>query len=148
MTPGAQETTVKIVLVEDDDLDAEAVERAFRKQKIANPIHKVTDGVEALGLLRGANGKPPLQRPYMVLLDLNMPRMDGIEFLEELRKDPDLLDTIVFMLTTSDAETDKIAAYRKQVAGYLVKSKAGEEFVNLTRMVDCYWRFVEFPPER
>ena len=141
------DSTVKIVLAEDDDLDAEAVERAFKKQKIANPIHRVKDGIEALTLLRGTEDKPPLQRPFLVLLDLNMPRMDGIEFLDELRKDPELNDTIVFVLTTSNAESDKISAYKRHIAGYLLKSKAGEEFINLTQMVDCYWRYVEFPPK-
>ncbi len=140
--------TVHIVLVEDDDLDAEAVARAFRKQKIANPIHRVCDGVEALELLRGRDGQAPLRRPYLVLLDLNMPRMDGIEFLAELRADPHLRDTIVFVLTTSDADTDKAAAYASQVAGYLVKSKAGEDFSHLARVVECFWRYVEFPPEK
>ena len=140
--------TVKIVLAEDDDLDAEAVVRAFKKQRIANPIHRVKDGIEALMLLRGTETEPPLPRPFLVLLDLNMPRMDGIEFLDELRKDSQLKDTIVFVLTTSNAETDKILAYEKHIAGYLVKSKAGEEFVNLTDMINCYWRYVEFPPEK
>ena len=84
-----EKETVKIVLVEDDELDAEAVERAFRKQKIANPVIRAKDGVEALELLRGTDARPPLRRPYLVLLDLNLPRMDGIEFLNSLRSDPE-----------------------------------------------------------
>lgn len=139
--------TVQLLLVEDDEVDAEAVRRALRKRRIANPVHTVSDGIEALEVLRGNNGTPPLERPYLVLLDLNMPRMDGIEFLGEVRRDPALRDSIIFVLTTSDADRDKVAAYAKNVAGYLVKSRVGEDFVNLVDMLDMYWRYVEFPPQ-
>lgn len=138
--------TVQVLLVEDDEIDAEAVKRAFRKQRIANPIHLVPNGLEALNVLRGTNGVAPLQRPHLVLLDLNMPKMGGLEFLEELRKDPQLRDTIVFVLTTSDADRDKISAYGKNVAGYVLKSRVGEDFINLVNVIDHYWRYVEFPP--
>ena len=138
--------TVQILLVEDDDIDAEAVKRAFRARRIANPIHVVTNGLEALQKLRGENESPPMQRPYLVLLDLNMPRMGGLEFLDAVRDDPMLRDTIIFVLTTSDADRDKISAYEKNVAGYVVKSRVGEDFLNLVNVIDHYWRYVEFPP--
>lgn len=140
--------TVTILLVEDDDLDAEAVTRAFQKKRIANPIEVVQDGILALEKLRGENGVEKLKRPYLILLDLNMPRMNGIEFLQNLRNDPELHDSLVFVLTTSDADRDKLAAYAQHIAGYLVKSNVGADFVNLVNMIDHYWRYVEFPPPK
>ncbi|MCB0065367.1 MAG: response regulator [Caldilineaceae bacterium] len=138
---------VHILLVEDDDVDAEAMVRAFRKQKIANPITHVDDGIKALAVLRGEEGRERLPRPYLILLDINMPRMNGIEFLQVLRKDQDLERSIVFMLTTSNRDEDKLAAYDEQIAGYLLKNRAGEEFADLISMLNSYWRVVEFPPE-
>lgn len=136
--------TVNVLLVEDDEVDAEAVLRAFKKNRICNPVTVVKNGLEALEVLR--NGK--CSRPNLVLLDLNMPRMNGIEFLEAVRHDDDLRDLIIFVLTTSDAERDKCAAYDQNVAGYLVKSKVGEDFLHLIEMLGVYWRYVEFPPEK
>jgi CheY-like chemotaxis protein len=83
-----------------------------------------------------------------VLLDLNSPRMNGIELLDEIRKDSALKDSIVFVLTTSNTAEDKVAAYEKQVAGYIVKEKAGKDFAKLTCMLENYWRVIEFPPQR
>ena len=139
---------VTVLLVEDDEIDAEAIDRAFKRAKIANPIVNVTDGIEALNTLRGTEGKEALRRPYVILLDLNMPRMNGIEFLQELREDESLHDSVVFVLTTSDDDRDKVAAYKKQVAGYMIKSKAGEDFMQLIGMLDHYWRVVELPPRK
>lgn len=138
--------SIHILLVEDDDVDAEAIVRAFRKQKIANPVTIVADGLEALDVLRGKGNRERLPRPYLILLDINMPRMNGIEFLQELRKDAELERSIVFMLTTSNRDEDKLAAYDEQIAGYLVKARAGEEFADLISMLNSYWRVVEFPP--
>lgn len=140
--------SVTILLIEDDKVDAEAMDRALKKAKIINPLVRVTDGLEALDLLRGTNDVDPLPRPYIILLDLNMPRMNGLEFLTEIRGDDHLKDSVVFVLTTSDADRDKVAAYEKQVAGYIVKSKAGEDFVKLISLLDHYWRIVEMPPAR
>lgn len=143
--PSSQALT--IFLVEDDDIDAEAVTRAFRKQRIANPVVRARDGIEAMVMLHDNNPEPAVPRPYVILLDLKMPRMDGIEFLEELRKDPALRRSIVFVLTTSNDERDKWAAYDKNIAGYLVKARVGKDFINLVNMLDHYWRYIEFPPE-
>ena len=140
--------TVTILLVEDDEIDAEAIQRAFVKNKLANPLVIAKDGVEALEVLRGENGKSKLCPPYLILLDLNMPRMNGLEFLTELRADPDIGDSIVFVLTTSDLDEDKVAAYGHRVAGYTVKSKVGGSFLALVTMVDAYWRIIEFPPAK
>ena len=82
--------TVNILLVEDDEIDAEALQRSFAKHKIANPITVAKDGLEALQILRGADDREPFASPYIILLDLNMPRMNGIEFLEAIRADDEL----------------------------------------------------------
>lgn len=138
--------TVRILLVDDNDVDVEAVQRAFTRSRIANPIVVARDGLDALDVLRGTNGRAPVPRPYLVLLDLSMPRMNGVEFLDALRADPALRDTIVFVLTTSSSDEDKVASYNHNVAGYIVKSEVGEGFVRLISLLDHFWRIVEFPP--
>lgn len=137
--------TVHVLLVEDDDVDVKAVRRAFRKVKIANPLHVARDGLEALGMLRGEEGYEHVPRPYIIILDLNMPRMDGIEFLTELRRDPVHHDAVVFVMTTSKADEDRAASYDRNVAGYIVKSAVGEGFLKVTEMLDSYWRVVLLP---
>ena len=134
--------TVTILLVEDDAIDVEAIQRGFRKNKIANPFLVARDGIEALEILR--DGIPS---PCLILLDLNMPRMNGIEFLQELRADKNLKNRIVFVLTTSDDDRDRWAAYEQNIAGYLLKSQAGKDFSNVISMLNLYWRYVEFPPD-
>ena len=136
-----------ILLVEDDAVDAEAVRRAFDEHGVDHPFTVVSDGLEALKVLRGEASRPRLPRPYLILLDLNMPRMNGIEFLQALRADPELKTSVVFVLTTSDRDEDKLAAYCQQVAGYLLKTKAGTDFGNLVTLLNAYWRVVEPPPE-
>ena len=138
---------IHILLVEDDEIDAEAIMRGFYAQKIANPFTLVSDGIEALNALRGANGVARLPRPYMILLDINMLRMNGLEFLETVRADPELAQSVVFVLTTSNRDEDMMAAYNHQIAGYLLKSRAGKDFVDLITLLDSYWRIVEFPSE-
>jgi CheY-like chemotaxis protein len=132
---------VNILLVEDDEVDVMAVRRALRDLKIANPLTRACDGVEALEILR--SGK--LKAPYIILLDLNMPRMGGIEFLENLRADPDLQRAVVFVMTTSAAEEDRINAYNKNVAGYVLKHDPGRTFLDAVAMLEHYWRVIEFP---
>lgn len=137
--------TVHFLLVEDDEIDVMAIDRAFKKQKIANPITVAKDGIHALEALRGVNGHDKIPRPYIILLDLKLPRMNGIEFLQEIRADAELRDSIVFVLTTSDDEMDKAAAFRNNVAGYILKSDAGNGFLRVMAMIDSYWRVVELP---
>ena len=105
----------------------------------------MTNGIEALQVLRGENKQMPISSPYLILLDLNLPKMNGFEFLEHLRRDDKLKHSIVFVLTTSDRETDKWAAYKHNIAGYVVKAKAGKNFINVTKLLETYWRTVEFP---
>ena len=134
-----------ILLVEDDEVDAESMRRALRKLNITNPLTHARDGIEALGYLRAQNEHERVANPYLIVLDINMPKMNGIEFLEELRSDDAHKNAIVFVLTTSNAERDKIRAYKYNIAGYLLKSKAGKGFTDVVGMLEQYWRFVELP---
>lgn len=137
--------TVTVLLVEDDKVDRMAVKRSFRDLRIANPVIEASNGIEALERLRGENGYEPVPAPYLILLDLNMPRMGGIEFLEVLRSDPSLHRSVVFVMTTSAAEEDRIKAYDKNVAGYVLKHCAGQSFLESISMLEHYWRVVQFP---
>ena len=135
--------TVHFLIVDDDDVDAMGMERAFKNLRLANPRSRVHDGIEALELLRAKDGALP--EPRLVLLDLNMPRMDGLEFLAELRADPDLSHTVVFVLTTSAADEDRLAAYKHNIAGYIVKSDLANGFMDVVELLSVYWRVVELP---
>ncbi|MCB0085278.1 MAG: response regulator [Caldilineaceae bacterium] len=143
-----QEQVLHILLVEDDDVDAEAVVRSFKKEQLEYPFTIVTNGLEALAFLRGEHERAAKShvRPHIILLDLNMPRMNGIEFLQELRADEQLKDSIVFVLTTSNRDEDKLAAYNKQIAGYILKTRAGKDFTDMVTLLKCYEMIVEFPP--
>lgn len=133
---------VTIFLVDDDDIDVMGIERALKKLKIANNLVRARDGFEALEMLRKEGG---VEHPYLILLDINMPRMSGIEFLEELRNDAALSSSVVFVLTTSQDDEDKTAVYSKHVAGYIVKNKIDDGFLSMVDMLDHYWRIVELP---
>jgi CheY-like chemotaxis protein len=129
-----------VLLVDDDEIDVMNVRRAFEKGKIENPLFHAEDGLAALEMLR--DGTVPTNR-RLVLLDLNMPRMNGIEFLRELRRDPELHGTAVVVLTTSDEERDRIEAYNLHVAGYLVKPVRFLSFVELMTTLNRYWTLME-----
>ncbi|XXR47806.1 response regulator [Sorangium sp. So ce381] len=133
---------LNIILVEDDTVDVMNVRRAFERGKITNPLWVAGDGVEGLDLLRG-NQVPRDRR--LVLLDLNMPRMNGIEFLRELRADVSLRATPVVVLTTSNDDRDKVDAYDLNVAGYLLKPVTFMSFVELMTALNRYWTLVEMP---
>jgi CheY-like chemotaxis protein len=133
---------LNVLLVEDDEVDVMNVKRAFEKNHIMNPLYLATNGIEALELLRG-NDIPASRR--LVLLDLNMPRMNGIEFLQELRKDPELASTTVVVLTTSNDERDKVEAYSLNVAGYILKPVTFDNFCEAMVALNKYWSLVEFP---
>jgi CheY-like chemotaxis protein len=137
--------TAHLLHVEDDDLCLMGLNRAFKAAKIANPISIAHDGIDALEMLRGSNGRSRLPRPFLILLDLNMPRMDGIDFLKELRKDEELKKSTVFIMTTSDADEDKVNAYNLGVAGYILKSNPANAFLEATALLNIYWRVVELP---
>jgi len=137
--------TASLLLVEDDEVDIAAVRRALKALKIANDLYVARDGIEALEMLRGENGREPIPHPYLILLDLNMPRMDGREFLEELRRDPAHKDAIVFIMTTSRNDSDKAEAYGLNVAGYIVKEDPIGTFRRAIALLDHYWSLVELP---
>src|SRR6185436_14672719 len=132
--------TTNILLVEDDEIDVMNVRRAFQKGNITSPLFHAEDGLRALEMLR--DGTFPRER-RLVLLDINMPRMNGIEFLRALRADADLKDTPVVMLTTSDEEDDRIEAYGLNVAGYLVKPVSFVVLVELMTTLNHYWTLME-----
>lgn len=136
---------VNLLLVEDDEVDIQGLKRAFAKSRIGNPITVARDGIEALEFLRGENGRPKLAKPHLILLDLNMPRMNGLEFLEAIRADEDLKRSVVFMITTSKAEEDKARAYEQHVAGYIVKQDPANTFMQAVALMEHYWKIVEFP---
>jgi CheY-like chemotaxis protein len=132
---------VTLFIVDDDDIDAIALERALRKLRLLNTVRRARDGQEALNLLRAGE----IPAPFIILLDLNMPRMNGLEFLEALRSDPTLTHAVVFVLTTSKSDEDLVAAYRKHVAGYVFKQHMDRDFLEVIGLVEHYWRLVELP---
>jgi CheY-like chemotaxis protein len=145
MNPPSPRIPITILIVEDDEVDLMTVKRGLALRKIANEVVTAKDGLEALQLLRGDAGRPPLSKPIIILLDLNMPRMNGFEFLEALRKDQELHSTIVFVLTTSKSDEDRARAYAANIAGYIVKTDAGRTFSNAMEMLDLYWQVVVLP---
>jgi len=138
--------TVHIMLVEDDHVDVRIIKRALQKEKISNPIVVAKDGLEALAMLKGTEGIDRVPWPFLILLDLNMPRMNGFEFLQVIREDKTLHNNIVFVLTTSADDADKVKAYEHHIAGYQVKSQVGNDFMRLIKMLDHFMISVEFPP--
>lgn len=140
-TGAMQKPAVNILLVEDNEIDVEAVERAFKKANINVSLHNAFDGVEALAMLRGTDSKAKLTQPCLILLDINMPRMDGIQLLKALRGDALLKQSIVFMLTTSNRNNDRMLAYEQYVAGYFLKEDLGT-FVD---MLGSYCNSNQFP---
>ena len=132
-----------VLLVEDDDVDTMTVERAFSKANILNPLFTAKNGIEALDLLRGTNGKTAIKRPVVVLLDLNMPKMNGLEFLEEIRKDNVLKRISVVVLTSSSDDKDIWKAYEKNVSGYMTKPVNIDQFVEKMSVLGHYWSLCE-----
>lgn len=141
----APEQPVSILLVEDDQIDAKAFMRALEAERIGNPVRRATDGVQAWEILNGSNGESPLARPHVIILDINMPRMSGIELLQKLRADDELCDSIVFVLTTSNDDQDRIKACNLNVAGYLLKSDMGNSFLQAMETIDKDWRVMTLP---
>jgi CheY-like chemotaxis protein len=130
-----------ILLVEDDDVDVMTVRRALGDLKVLNPLRVAGDGEEALDLLRGADAL----RPCVILLDINMPRMNGIEFLREAKADAVLRSIPVVVLTTSREEQDRIDSFDLSVAGYMIKPADYLKFVEVIRTIDMYWTLSELP---
>lgn len=142
----SQTRMINILLVEDDEVDVMNVKRAFKKNNVLNPLFVANNGLEALEMLRGKNldtAITPL--PRIILLDLNMPKMGGIEFLRELRKDDRLKNISVFVMTTSNEDSDKVNAYNLNVAGYILKPLSMESFIHAVSTLNNYWQLCEYP---
>jgi CheY-like chemotaxis protein len=137
--------TINILLVEDDEVDVMNVKRAFKKNKITNPLYIAGSGLEALSLLRSHHEQPPVvpNQRRLILLDLNMPKMNGLEFLHEMRADPDLKQIPVIVLTTSDEDRDKVEAYQLNVAGYILKPVTFSKFAEVIATLNKYWTLCE-----
>ncbi len=131
-----------ILLIEDDDIDAMTVRRTMKELGAPNPLDRASDGEQALTFLLDASNP----RPGLILLDLNMPRMNGIEFLAEIKQDAELCLIPVVVLTTSSEEGDRIAAFSKSVAGYMVKPVDYPQFVGIMRLIRDYWMTSVTPP--
>ena len=142
-----RERAINILLVEDDEVDVMNVKRAFKKYKIANPLYVAGNGLEALEMLRSQEGELPKvpESRRLILLDLNMPRMNGLEFLHEIRQDEELKRTPVIVLTTSDEDKDRIEAYELNVAGYILKPVTFINFAEVMVALNKYWTLSEMP---
>ncbi len=142
-----QDKIINILLVEDDEVDVMNVKRAFKKYKITNPLYIAGNGIEALEMLRFQNNQPPIvpETRRLILLDLNMPKMNGLEFLHELRNDDNLKRTPVIILTTSDEDKDRIEAYNLNVAGYILKPVTFSNFDEGMVALNKYWTLCEMP---
>lgn len=141
------ERVINILLVEDDEVDVMNVKRAFKKYKITNPLYVAGNGIEAFEMLRSHNNTPPEvpETRRLILLDLNMPKMNGIEFLHRIRDDEVLKRTPVIVLTTSDEDRDRIEAYNLNVAGYILKPVTFANFAEVMVALNKYWTLCEMP---
>jgi CheY-like chemotaxis protein len=136
---------VNILLVDDDEVAVMSVQRAFKKGHITNPLYLAGNGIEALDILRGkpGSGSPMPTDRRIILLDLHMPKMDGLTFLKELRSDPAISHIPVIILSSSLEEEDLINAYHLNVSGYMLKSVAFDIFVERMVTLNQYWAFCE-----
>jgi CheY-like chemotaxis protein len=136
---------LKFLVVDDDQISVMAIKRALKKLEIANPVIVAKDGLEALEILRGSEDTERLFPPYIITLDINMPRMNGLEFLDALRADPCMCEAIVFVLTTSDSKNDIASAYGKNVAGYILKDNINASLEASLKMICTYTEIVVLP---
>jgi CheY-like chemotaxis protein len=137
-----------ILLVEDEPADANLVRSALRENKVLCNMHHVQDGVEALAFLRREGQYRDAPHPDLILLDLNMPRMNGREFLAVVKADEELKTIPVVVLTTSDVERDVVASYKLGAAGYITKPVDMEQFIDAIRQLDNYWFVVARLPKK
>lgn len=134
-------TNKSILLVEDDLVDVMTVNRAFNDLNIKNDLIHKPNGEEAIEYLKSEN----VEKPGIILLDLNMPRMNGIEFLQEAKSDPQLRKIPVVVLTTSNDDRDKTETYKLGVAGYILKATEYRDFVSTIEEINQYWSLSELP---
>ena len=132
-----------ILLVEDDQMDIMNVQRELRKNNIDIPLTVARNGRDALNMLRGEGGQEKIPLPNVVMLDINMPRMNGLELLEQLRSDPEFVGLNVFIMTTSDLDTDRFKAQNLAVSGYIIKPLNFDSFGEGGSTVDGFSLFLD-----
>ena len=135
--------TPSILLVEDDQMDVMNVQRELRRQNINVLLIHARNGRDALRMLRGDDGEPKIAKPSLVMLDINMPRMNGLELLETLRADPEFVGLNVFIMTTSDLESDRLKARQLAVSGYIIKPLSFDTFGEGGTSVDGFSLFLD-----
>lgn len=136
---------INILLVEDNDLDVEILKRGLAKIGASGSLLRANDGLEALEMLKTDAVAPTLPRPFVILLDINMPRMNGHEFLEALRATEEIKDARVFVFTTSDSKQDVCRAYRNNANGYIVKPNGTSELRDVLETLHRFWAICEDP---
>ncbi|MBI3853133.1 MAG: response regulator [Verrucomicrobia bacterium] len=139
---------VQILLVEDNPGDVRLTRESFRECRVGNKLHVVDDGVKAMAFLRRAGEYAQVPRPNVIILDLNLPRKDGREVLEDIKADPDLKRIPVVILTSSEAEQDIVQAYNLHANCYISKPLAFEHFIKIVRAIEDFWfEIVKLPPK-
>jgi CheY-like chemotaxis protein len=140
------EKRVSILHIEDDHVDRMVVERVIKKLNITEHLHQAHNGEDALDILRGENGKEkPIPYPSVILLDINMPKMNGLEFLKALRSDDNLKWISVFIITTSNDDIDRKEAYDLNVSGYILKPVDISQFEATFKTLGDFWKLCEQP---
>lgn len=148
MTSSETVNAVEILLVEDSPGDVRLTQEALKEAKVRNRLHVVMDGVEAMDYLKRRGRHADAPRPDVILLDLNLPRKDGREVLQEIKADPDLQTIPVVVLTTSRAEEDVIKAYENHANCYITKPVDFEQFIKVVKSIEDFWfTVVKLPPE-
>jgi len=138
---------IDILLVEDNPGDARLAIEALKEGKVLNRLHVVPDGVEAMSFLRRQGTYPDAPRPHVILLDLNLPRMDGRQVLAEVKKDDDLKRIPIVVLTTSQAEQDVVKSYDLHANCYITKPVDLDSFITVIRSIEDFWcTIVKLPP--
>lgn len=137
---------IEVLLVEDNPADVRLTIEALKDAKVSNRLHVVDDGVAAMDFLRRVGRYAQAPRPDLVLLDLNLPKKDGREVLNEIKTDEDLLHIPVVVLTTSQAEQDILSSYRLQANAYVTKPVDLDQFLKVVRTIEEFWlEIVKFP---
>jgi len=134
-------STRTILLVEDNKIEAMKVRRAFKKLGVVNDLHISPNGLEALSYLK----EQEHNLPGLILLDLNMPKMNGLEFLHEIKQDDNFKKIPVVVLTTSKNESDRMQSFEHSVAGYMVKPVRYEAYLEVIQIIENYWKTSELP---
>lgn len=134
-------SSVPIFILEDNEIDREIALRSFKKADIHNPVYFASDGIEALSMLKPGNTTTPIPQPCLIITDLNLPRMDGITFIETLRKDKSLKQNITFILSTSDRPVDIERSFALNISGYFLK----DDISQIAAFLKTYLDLCKFP---